>query len=223
MLRAAFVVFSAFAIFSAASVLSASVAVAAEDKVWDLAERIGSGNFIAGKDKSRVELCQECHGEQGNATGVGVPHLAGQYADYILKQLRNFKSGERKHPVMNPMAQGLAEKEMGDIAAYFGSNNPMQGNGVKESGIGWNLFNRGDMKRNIMACKSCHGEHGKGQISANDIFPTIGGQRKLYLREQLFNWRAGSRNNSPDKVMNVIASALSDDEIEALSDYISGL
>lgn len=210
------VVFSVFAMFTASS-------LAAQEDIADMTERMGSGNFITGKEKSRTELCQECHGEQGNATGVGVPHLAGQFADYILKQLHNFKSGERKHPVMNPMAQGLAAEDMGDIAAYFGSNRLMQGSGSKASGAGWNLFNRGDIRRNILACKSCHGEYGKGRISAYDIFPAIGGQRKLYLREQLLNWRSGSRSNSPDNIMNIITHALSDDEIEALSEYISGL
>ncbi len=202
---------------------SINIATANEDNGNEIAERIGSGNPISGKNKSRAELCQECHGENGNATGIGVPHLAGQFADYILKQLRNFKSGARRHPVMNPMAQGLADEEAKDISAYFASSEAMQGMQLKVDEIAKNLFFKGDMNRNIASCTSCHGEKGKGQISANDIYPVIGGQRKLYLREQLLNWRSGTRNNSPGNVMNVIAKSLSDNEIEVLSDYISGM
>lgn len=199
-----------------------SSAARADDE--DVVERIGSGSKEAGKLKSRSELCQECHGDDGlNGTAIGVPHLGGQYSAYILKQLRNFRSGERKHPVMNPMAEGLADEDLGDIAAYFASNKVMQGDGSGQSELARSLYARGDNKRGIPSCKSCHGETGKGQHSALDIFPVIGGQRKLYLREQLYNWRSGTRKNSPSGVMNIIAKSLSDEEIEALSEYISGL
>jgi cytochrome c553 len=200
-----------------------TAAVAKEDEVIATAERMGTGNFVAGKSKSNTELCQGCHGDDGASSSMGVPHLAGQYAEYLMKQLRNFKSGERKHPVMNPMAEGLAEVDQSDISAYFANNNAMQGNGAGASEIAKDLFTRGDTGRNILPCKSCHGEKGKGQVSAIDIYPMIGGQRKFYLREQLLNWRSGARTNSPGGVMNIIAKSLSDAEIDALSDYISGL
>jgi cytochrome c553 len=79
------------------------------------------------------------------------------------------------------------------------------------------------MTRNIMPCKSCHGENGKGKYSVTGCTPVIGGQHMIYLREQLRNWRKGERANSPGGVMNVIAKSLSDTEIQALADFISGL
>ncbi|WP_256361272.1 c-type cytochrome [Methylomonas koyamae] len=55
------------------------------------------------------------------------------------------------------------------------------------------------------------------------IYPVIGGQNRLYLRRQLLNWKLGERKNSTEAVMNKVAKALADDEIEALVDYVSGL
>jgi cytochrome c553 len=83
------------------------------------------------------------------------------------------------------------------------------------------LFSRGDDTRNILPCKRCHGETGAGNYSATGSYPVIGGQHRIYLREQLLNWRSGARSNS--NVMNVIAKFLSDAEIEALASFISGL
>jgi cytochrome c553 len=79
------------------------------------------------------------------------------------------------------------------------------------------------MNRNILPCQSCHGEAGKGISTPNETHPMIGGQHAIYLREQLRNWRNGSRSNSPNGIMNIIAKSLTDTEIEALSQYISGL
>jgi cytochrome c553 len=188
----------------------------------DIAQRIGSGNPVAGLTKSEVELCQGCHGETGVNEISSFPKLTGQYADYIFKQLRNFKSGQRKHPVMTGMAEAISEADMVDIAAYFASNPTMQGDGTGDSEVAKNLFTKGDLKRDIIPCISCHGVDGKGRASG-DIYPVIGGQHKLYLREQLLNWRSGARSNSAGSVMNLIAKSLSDTEIDTLSNYIAGL
>lgn len=182
-----------------------------------------SGNPASGKRKVQTENCQECHGESGVGLSPSTPKLTGQYADYIVKQLQNFQSGERKHPVMNVMAEGLSEDDIADIAAWFSGNKTMQGDRPFASLPAKDLFTRGDMTRNILPCKSCHGETGKGKFSETGSYPVIGGQHMIYLREQLRNWRAGSRTNSPCGVMNVIAKYLNDDEIEALANYISGL
>lgn len=194
-----------------------------DDSAVALEQHMGSGDPVLGKRKIQSENCQECHGEFGVGLSLTAPKLAGQYADYIVKQLRNFQSGERKHPVMNAMAEGLNDDDRFDIAAYYASNKTMQGDGAEENQIAKDLYFRGDMARNILPCKSCHGETGKGKYSVTECYPVIGGQHMIYLREQLRNWRKGERANSPSGVMNAIAKSLSDAEIEALSNYISGL
>jgi cytochrome c553 len=198
-------------------------AESSEENAATLEQRVGSGDPVQGKKMIKSENCQECHGEFGVGLGPSAPKLAGQYADYIIKQLRNFQSGERKHPVMTVMAETLTEEDRFDIAAYFAGNPVMQSEGREESRIAQELYFRGDMTRNIMPCKSCHGENGKGKYSVTGCTPVIGGQHMIYLREQLRNWRKGERTNSPGGVMNVIAKSLSDTEIQALSDFIAGL
>jgi cytochrome c553 len=198
-------------------------AESADDTTVSVEQRTGGGDPVSGKRIIKSENCQECHGEFGVGLAPSAPKLAGQYADYIVKQLRNFQSGERKHPVMTVMAEALTDDDRYDIAAHYSSSPVMQGEGVEESRIARELYFRGDTERNIPPCKSCHGETGKGKYSATESYPVIGGQHMIYLREQLRNWRKGERANSPGGVMNVIAKSLSDAEIQALSDYISGL
>ncbi len=194
-----------------------------EDNASAYELRIGTGDPASGKKKVQSENCQECHGINGISSSPTFPKLAGQYAEYIVKQLKDFQSGRRKHPVMTAMADGLTEDDVLDIAAYFASHPIMQGDGTGNSQLARDIFTRGDLARNILPCQSCHGEAGKGKSTATETRPVIGGQHRNYLREQLRNWRSGARSNSPDGVMNIIAKSLSDTEIEALSNYISGL
>jgi cytochrome c553 len=184
-----------------------------------------------GKAKSDDGRCQECHGHDGNARdiedGIGnvgkFPKLAGQTPEYIAKQIRNFRSGERNHETMFIMARGVSDADLADIAAYFSSQEKMQGDAAGNSRLGENLFANGDASRNILPCVSCHGDAGKGVASADGIHPVIGGQHRRYLQKQLGDWKAGERTNSPGGVMNQIAKPLSDAEIDALANYISGL
>lgn len=214
-LLAVFCVVAAFLIWNRAE--------AAEDNAVTTEQRMDSGDPVQGKRKIKSENCQECHGESGVGLAPSAPKLAGQYADYIIKQLRDFQGGERKHPVMTVMAEALTDDDRADIAAHYSSNPVMQGEGSEENRVAKELYFRGDMSRNIMPCRSCHGETGKGKYSITGCYPVIGGQHMIYLREQLRNWRKGERANSPGGVMNVIARSLSDAEIEALSNYISGM
>jgi cytochrome c553 len=116
---------------------------------------------------------------------------------------------------------------MTDIAAYFASNELMQGNatstGASGNDLAKSLFTKGDLKRDVLPCASCHGDSGKGALTEGDIYPVIGGQHKLYLREQLLNWRSGARSNGTGGVMNFITKSLTDTEIDALSQYIAEL
>ena len=84
-----------------------------------------AGDAAAGKGKSVT--CSACHGANGVATIPNYPNLAGQKEAYIVAQLQAFKSGERKgaqSAIMAPMAAGLSEQDMMDLAAYFSSLPP---------------------------------------------------------------------------------------------------
>lgn len=189
-----------------------------------LKQRIGSGDVARGKAKIESEICQECHGEFGvGLSPSAAPKLAGQYAAYIIKQVTDFRSGARKHAVMNKMAAGLPDDDIADIAAFYASNSVMQGSGLVTMPLAEKLFYSGDAVRNLKPCGSCHGQYGKGGGSPLAIAPVIGGQHKIYLRGQLRNWKSNERANSPNGEMNDIARSLSDEEIDALADFISGL
>lgn len=205
------------------ALLVSGKSVAVDEDASTIKQRIGSGDPAAGRETSESERCQECHGQDGNSDDGRIPSHAGQYAGYLIKQLRDFQSGARKHPVMSVVAEDLSEADMADIAAYFASQKRRQGSSAGEHAGAINLFSNGDQARSIDACASCHGEGGKGRIADNVTYPAIGGQHKIYLSGQLVNWRLGERSNSPGGVMNKIAEALTDDEIEALSTYLSGL
>lgn len=184
--------------------------------------RSGPGDPVAGKDKS--DLCQGCHGERGLSSEPMIPHLAGQYASYIAKNLRNFQTGLRTHQIMSAMAATISDADLDDISAYFASQPRMKGDGPgPNSEVGKNLFMNGDMERNVVACIFCHGVNGKGLAATNPTFPVIGGQQEGYLRGQLLNWKHGDRANSPGGIMNIIAQKLTNPEIESLASYISGL
>ena len=201
------------------ALLMATVA-SASDSPEAIKQRTGSGDPVAGKSKSG--LCQGCHGDEGNSTETLFPKLAGQYSVYILKQLHNYQSGVRTHDIMSAMAATIDEADLADIAAYFASQKKMKGDGTGENPVARSLFFNGDSARNIQSCMSCHGVNGKGIFPGSSTFPVIGGQHRDYLRGQLINWRKGERSNSPGGAMNNIAKLLTDAEIEALADYISG-
>lgn len=185
--------------------------------------RVGNGNIAAGQQKSDSERCQECHGINGISGDLRIPNHAGQFADYLIKQLADFQSGARQHEVMNVMAADLTAEDRADISAYFASQTPPPAGPVVGNDSGQNLYANGDPARNLPACAKCHGEQAQGAKSEQSVYPRLAGQRKVYLRSQLVNWRLGDRRNSPDGVMNDVAKALSDDDIDALVAYLSAL
>ena len=80
-----------------------------------------AGNVAAGSTKAK-QVCAACHGADGNKTlDARYPKLAGQYPDYLVKALHDYKTGKRKNPIMGGQAQGLSEQDIANVAAYFGS------------------------------------------------------------------------------------------------------
>ena len=181
--------------------------------------RSAPGNPETGRAKS--ELCQGCHGEDGNSYDTKVPKLAGQYAAYISKQLRNYQSGIRSHQIMNAMAATITDADLDDIAAYFAAQQKMDGPDSRINKLGQKLFFHSEPSRAHMACVNCHGISGKGLTPKTNMFPVIGGQHKEYLYAQLLSFKYDERVNSPNAIMNKIASVLTDEELEALADYLS--
>ena len=78
-----------------------------------------AGDAAAGKAKAL--LCSACHGLDGNSTNPLWPKLAGQHEAYLVKQMKAFRSAERKDPLMAPMSAGLRDADIDDLAAYYAS------------------------------------------------------------------------------------------------------
>jgi cytochrome c553 len=169
-----------------------------------------------------TKVCAACHAADGNSASPANPVLAGQHADYTAKQLANYKSGERKNPVMLGMSASLSPADMKNLGAYFEAQKPKTraARNPELVKLGQQIYRGGIMAKGVAACASCHGPSGAG-IPAQ--FPRIAGQYPEYAVSQLQAFRAGERSNDPNKMMRAIAVRLSDQEIKAVVEYMAGL
>jgi cytochrome c553 len=195
-----------------------SLAHAAEAKKPDAAK--GEALFSNGDAARGIPACVSCHGAAGNSTIAQNPKLAAQHEAYIVKQLNDFKGTDRNNAVMSPIAKALTAEEINNIAAYVNAQSIKPGAAKNKDTVelGKKIFRAGIAEKSVPACAGCHSPDGAG-IPAQ--FPRIGSQHQEYLAAQLTNFRSGARKNSPQ--MTTIAKRLSDDEIQAVADYIAGL
>lgn len=173
------------------------------------------------------QICAACHAADGNSVVAANPKLAGQFSEYLEKQLSNFKpeggkKAERENPVMGGMVANLSQTDMRDVAAYFASQK-LKPETAKDKTLalqGEKIYRGGNLATGVAACAGCHGPEGAGIPSE---FPRIGGQFSAYVEAQLRAFRAGARGNDPNGMMRAIARRMSDDEIKAVAEYVSGL
>lgn len=168
------------------------------------------------------KVCGACHGTDGNSTAPTYPNLAGQHPEYINKQLNDFKSGARKNATMAPNVTNLSQQDMLNLAAYFAAQQPKP-RLAKDPALvaeGQKLYKGGNPGSGVPACASCHGPAGAG-IPVQ--FPRLAGQHAKYVQSQLKNFRSGDRANDGGKMMQVIARKMTDREMLAVAEYISGL
>lgn len=181
---------------------------------------IGPGDPSAGKEKS--QSCAACHGADGNSPSDMYPKLAGQNAGYIAKQLAAFKNGDRENALMSPMAANLSAEDMADLGAYYAEQEIQPGATDEELLVaGRQIYRAGNADSGVPACMACHGPTGAGVPAAN--WPALSGQYSAYVEKQLHAFASGERANDPNGMMRDIASKMTDEEIKAVSSYVSGL
>lgn len=171
-------------------------------------------------------VCAACHGADGNAGSPANPKLAGQHADYLYKQLVNFrpkaegKQPERANPIMTGIAATLSEEDMRNVSAYYAAQKikPAAAKNKELVELGQKIYRAGIAEKGVPACAGCHSPNGAG-IPAQ--YPRLGGQYAEYTEAQLVAFRGGVRKNNVQ--MTTISSRLSDLEIRAVSDYAAGL
>ncbi|MBB6092715.1 cytochrome c553 [Povalibacter uvarum] len=200
--------FQPIVLLSALCSLSASIPAFAE------------GTAEAGQAKSST--CVACHGVDGNSVNPEWPTIAGQHGEYIVKQLKAFKSGARQNVLMSPMAAGLSDADMADLAAYFSSQtaNGLEADAGKVT-LGQRLYRAGDTERGIAACTSCHGPSGRGNPTA--LYPSLHGQHATYVEAQLKAYRSGTRQTDQNQMMRDVTKLLTDEQIAAVAAYVQGL
>jgi cytochrome c553 len=153
------------------------------------------------------------------------PRIAGQSADYLDKQLRDFASGSRESAIMGPIAKTLSEADRSKLVAYFASlAAPAAPAGKATAGPqmqrGHQLAIEGSEARRVQACDNCHGPGGIGVPFGG---PRLAGQLGSYLATQLKSWQQGTRKNDAGSLMLSVATRLDDADIAAVTSYYASL
>lgn len=180
---------------------------------------------LAQADEARAKkivsgVCFVCHGAEGESSSEVFPRLAGQHAEYIAKQLENFKSGKRKSTAMADMVVKLKPDEMMAVGRYFEKQTQAvePPKDLPLAGVGKYLYASGNKYSGVPACASCHGPAALGTAQ----LPRLAGQYASYTETQLklFNQRERTNDNA---VMHAIVNKMTPLEMAAVAEYLSGL
>lgn len=198
-----------------ASLLAALILPAAADeysaKVWAADAAAGATVYASS--------CVACHGVAGNSLVPAQPILAAQHPEYLVNQMFQFRAKTRVNALMLPFMQLLSDADIYNLAAYLGTQSAGLSGASDQTlaATGELIYRNGLAAQNVPNCSGCHGPNGLG---IPPEFPRLSGQHKDYLVITLKELRTGVRVNH---IMNEVATGLSDADIEAVAEYISGL
>jgi cytochrome c553 len=187
----------------------------------------GAGKTIVMQGNGAGALpCMTCHGVDGAGNaGGGFPRLAGMDADYLARQIRDYREGRRRNAIMQPIAQALTDEQAADAAAFYAAQAAQAAQAAaagapatEQAATGERLATLGAWDRQVPACESCHGPGGRGLGAA---FPGLAGQHASYLAAQLHAWKNGTRANDPMNLMKGVAERLDDTEIQAVAAWFA--
>ena len=168
--------------------------------------------------------CLSCHGVAGASNVPSQPILSAQYAEYIAAQLHDYRDGSRNNAIMSPLAANLSDDDIADLSAYLSAQQPVIAGAVNLSlaQSGEKLYRGGNIELGIAACAACHGPTGAGILPH---YPRLSGQYAEYIAATLREYAANTRQSDKSRgaAMNSIAAKLSEEQINALAAYISGL
>jgi len=168
-----------------------------------------------------AQACAGCHGIDGAGIHQYYPHLAGQPAGYLAEQLKQFASGHRRDPIMEPLAAGMSEAQVAKLADYFAASKPRPN---EPADLGHAERVRGAQL--AAACTACHGAalQGGSFASAGGAVVTarLSGQARDYLLRQLQAFKSGERNDASG-AMKEVAKSLADTDAQVLAKYLSTL
>lgn len=198
--------------WSAGPLAGLLLVAAASGAAWAQADEARARKIVSGS-------CFICHGAEGESSSEVFPRLAGQHAEYIAKQLENFKSGKRKSTAMADMVAKLSSDEMVALGRYFEKQAvPREApRDAPLAGVGSYIYHQGNKFSGVAACASCHGADGQGTA----LLPRLAGQYAGYLETQLKQFGKRERTND-NAVMHAIVSKMTPLEMAAVAEYLSG-
>jgi len=164
--------------------------------------------------------CFICHGAEGESSSPVFPRLAGQHADYVTRQLIDYKTGRRKSSAMQPMVEDLSPADFVALGKFF-ETRPVQYHAVDDpelAQMGRFIYLRGNPYSGVPACAACQGGAGQGTAA----LPRLAGQHAQYTERQLKQFTQRERTND-NAVMHTVAVKLTELELKAVASYISGL
>jgi cytochrome c553 len=164
--------------------------------------------------------CFICHGIDGESASPLFPRLAGQSEAYVVRQLRDYKTGKRTSSAMQPMVADLDDNDFKALGRYFASR-PTHVHQVEDgelARVGAYIYQHGNRYSGVAACAGCHGPSGHG----TDALPRLAGQHALYTEKQIKEFNARVRTND-NMVMHTVASKLTELETKAVAAYLAGL
>ena len=179
-----------------------------------------------GKDIA-AQVCAACHAADGNSVAATNPKIAGQFEEYLHKQLGDFKAQPGKKParesaIMTPMAANLSDDDIQSLAAYYSGQKlrPASAADKDLAALGQKIWRGGIVASSVPACAGCHGPAGAG-IPAQ--YPRLAGQFAEYVAAQLKGFKDGARSNDANGVMRGVAARMTEREIQAVAQYAAGL
>ena len=163
--------------------------------------------------------CAACHGMDGNSTVPNFPKLAGRHPEYIARELNEFVTGKRKSDIMAPISAALDPEDFKLLGAYFGAQKATRGavQDPKVADEGRKFYFEGNEQSGVPACEGCHGTDAQG----GKRFPRLAGQHREYLIDQLYKFRTNARIAT--RIMREVSNRMTDAEIKAVADYLTGL
>src|SRR5216684_7237750 len=164
--------------------------------------------------EEKTAVCAGCHGADGKPVDKTIPNIWGQQAGYIYIELRDFKRGDRKSDIMQPIASSLERQDMLDIADYF-SKKPWPDLGQPRASK--DVSTRAVNASQSIGCTGCHRDHFQG----DGTVPRLAGMGRDYLAKQMADFRIRARGNNPG--MSDLMIATPPDDLTALAEYLAGL
>ena len=170
--------------------------------------------LLAQSIEEKAQLCAGCHGADGKPADKTIPAIWGQQAGYIYIELRDFKRGDRKSDIMQPIASSMQRDEMQAFAEHF-SKKPWPDLGQPRAPK--EIVEKASTANRSVGCTACHLDRFQG----DGTVPRLAGLSREYLTKTMTDFRSRARGNNPG--MSDLMLAITPDDIAALGEYLSGL